>query len=211
VTRHGSPSLQGGDWGDCFWGSPRQKVRETLSQQISWLWWHTPAILCTQGRTNRRIEVQVSLGIKWGPISKVTNAKGLAEWRVQYLVLQNKQQQQQQKTSYRARHDGSYQKIPGICTWEAEIGRIVFQGQPGKNVSESPFSTNKPGVVLPVIPSTLEAENRTVVWGWIGLKTWDPSWKTVKAKKGLGHGLSGRAEALSSPAPQKKKKKELYI
>jgi hypothetical protein len=39
---------------------PRQKVSETPSQQISWLWWHVPVIPAMQEAISRRIIVQVS-------------------------------------------------------------------------------------------------------------------------------------------------------
>jgi hypothetical protein len=46
-----------------------------------WAQWCVPVIPPVQGRTNRRIAVKASAGIKWDPISKSTNAKkGLETW-----------------------------------------------------------------------------------------------------------------------------------
>jgi hypothetical protein len=37
-------------------------------------------------------------------------------------------------------------EVGGVATQEAEIGRIIVQGHPGKKVSETLISTNKLGL-----------------------------------------------------------------
>jgi hypothetical protein len=45
-----------------------------------WEWRCVPVTLAMQGSINRNIMVYVSLGIKWDPISKISNKNGLVEW-----------------------------------------------------------------------------------------------------------------------------------
>jgi hypothetical protein len=54
-------------WVKNFW--------DPISTNKSGMWWHPPVILALQGSINGRITVQASPGIKWDPISKITNAK----------------------------------------------------------------------------------------------------------------------------------------
>jgi hypothetical protein len=51
-----------------------------LHLNISLEWRCVPVILAMQGSTNRNIMVYVSFGIKWDPISKISNKNGLVEW-----------------------------------------------------------------------------------------------------------------------------------
>jgi hypothetical protein len=57
VHAYDSSYLGGGDWEDHGQGQPMQKVRETPSQPISWVYWHTPLIPATQEAITRRIVI----------------------------------------------------------------------------------------------------------------------------------------------------------
>jgi hypothetical protein len=46
----------------------------------SWEWSCVPVIPAMQRTTNRNIMVYVSLGIRWDPMSKISNNNGLVEW-----------------------------------------------------------------------------------------------------------------------------------
>jgi hypothetical protein len=50
------------------------------------------------------------------------------------------------------------------ATWEAEIRRVTVQGQHGQKASETPFSINKPGMVLHACgPSYKEGIGRRII------------------------------------------------
>jgi hypothetical protein len=48
------------------WSQPLAKILQNV------MWWDMPVIPATQESTNQRITVQVSLNIKWDPISEIT-------------------------------------------------------------------------------------------------------------------------------------------
>jgi hypothetical protein len=56
--------------------------------------------------------------------------------------------------------------------WEVEIGKIVVQSQPRQKVSNTPISTNKPGLVAHVCkPSYMGGVGSSIViWDSLGKK-----------------------------------------
>jgi hypothetical protein len=80
------------------------------------------------------------------------------------------------------------------ATWEAEIRKIVVQHQPGKKVSETPISTNKPAVVVHTCHPSYTGGIGMKIVACMGVRH-DPISKLTKAKKGWGCISSGKAPA----------------
>jgi hypothetical protein len=72
-----NPSYLGtGGWEDCGLKSAGGKRSQDPISTNGWAQWQVPVIPAIWGSINRRISIQVSLGIKQDTTSKITKAKG---------------------------------------------------------------------------------------------------------------------------------------